>query len=258
MDLISAIILGIIEGLTEFLPVSSTGHMILASSLLGLEQNDALKCFEVVIQLGSILAVLWIYFDKLKQNFSLWVKLIIGFLPAAVIGLLLHSQIKELFDEKIVAYMLIFYGFVFIIVELFLHRKSTPPKITDVNDISYTKALGIGFAQCLAMVPGTSRSGVSIIAGLLLGLSRQSAAAFSFLLAIPTMFAATIYDSYKNREIFAQNLDNIWIFLIGGAVAFIVAFVAVKLFLKFVEKFDYIPFGIYRIIVGIIFLIFIF
>lgn len=255
MDFFSAIVLGIVEGLTEFLPVSSTGHMIMVAKILGLSQDDpAVKCFEVVIQLGSILAVLFIYFSRLKQNFTLWIKLIVAFLPAAIIGLLLHSKIKSLFDASITAYMLIIYGVIFIIVELFLRKKRDFMRISDVDCVSYKTAFIIGCAQCLAMVPGTSRSGVTIIAGLLSGLNRASAAMFSFLLAIPTMFAATIYDSYKNRAIFAQNADNIWIFLVGGAVAFVTAFIVVKLFLKFVEKFDYIPFGIYRIIAGILFL----
>ena len=245
MDFFSAIVLGIVEGLTEFLPVSSTGHMIMVAKILGLSQDDpAVKCFEVVIQLGSILAVLFIYFSRLKQNFTLWIKL----------GLLLHSKIKSLFDASITAYMLIIYGVIFIIIELFLRKKRDFMRISDVDCVSYKTAFIIGCAQCLAMVPGTSRSGVTIIAGLLSGLNRASAAMFSFLLAIPTMFAATIYDSYKNRAIFAQNADNIWIFLVGGAVAFVTAFIVVKLFLKFVEKFDYIPFGIYRIIAGILFL----
>ena len=205
MDFFSAIILGIVEGLTEFLPVSSTGHMIMVAKILGLSQDDpAVKCFEVVIQLGSILAVLFIYFSRLKQNFTLWIKLIVAFLPAAIIGLLLHSKIKSLFDASITAYMLIIYGVIFIIIELFLRKKRDFMRISDVD--------------------------------------------------CPTMFAATIYDSYKNRAIFAQNADNIWIFLVGGAVAFVTAFIVVKLFLKFVEKFDYIPFGIYRIIAGILFL----
>ena len=247
MDFFSAIILGIVEGLTEFLPVSSTGHMIMVAKILGLSQDDpAVKCVEVVIQLGSILAVLFIYFSRLKQNFTLWIKLIVAFLPAAIIGLLLHSKIKSLFDASITAYMLIIYGVIFIIIELFLRKKRDFMRISDVDCVSYKTAFIIGCAQC--------RSGVTIIAGLLSGLNRASAAMFSFLLAIPTMFAATIYDSYKNRAIFAQNADNIWIFLVGGAVAFVTAFIVVKLFLKFVEKFDYIPFGIYRIIAGILFL----
>lgn len=258
MGIFEAIILGIVEGLTEFLPVSSTGHLILTSHLLGLEQTDALKCFEVVIQLGSILAVVFMFFDRLRQDINLWIKLIIGFIPTAVIGLLAYKTIKTFFSPDTVVYMLIIWGVVFIAVELF--RKKFPPKyeVENLDDISYKQAFIVGLSQCLAMVPGTSRSGATIITGLLSGLSRSVAAQFSFLLAIPTMFSATLYDTYKNLDVFIQNSSNILIFLIGGVVAFAVAVLAIKLFLKFVAKFDYIPFGIYRIVVGILFIVFVF
>jgi len=256
MGIFEAIILGIVEGLTEFLPISSTGHMILAAKLLGLDQESAaVKCFEVVIQLGSILAVLFIYSEKLRNSLNLWLKLALGFLPTAIIGFLLYKFIKDAFNETIVAYMLILYGVIFIIVELFLRRNAGKMALTDeIEKITFKQAFLIGISQCLAMIPGTSRSGVTIIAGLLCGLSRSAAASFSFLLAIPTMAAATLYDTYKNHEIFAHNSDLIPVFLLGGVVAFFVAFVTIKIFLKFVSKFDYIPFGIYRILVGILFL----
>ncbi|ALV24965.1 undecaprenyl pyrophosphate phosphatase [Campylobacter iguaniorum] len=255
MDFFSAIILGIVEGLTEFLPVSSTGHMILVADLLGLEQNNVLKCFEVVIQLGSILAVVFMFFDRLKEDFLLWIKLLIGFIPTAIIGLLLYKHIKALFEPTTVAYALIIGGIVFIIVELWHKKINYDGDTKTLHEVSFKQAFIIGLSQCLAMIPGTSRSGSTIITGLLCGLSREVAARFSFLLAIPTMFAATTYDTYKNREIFAQNLDALWMFLVGGVVAFVVAFVVIKLFLKFVSKFSYISFGIYRIILGAIFLI---
>ena len=254
MDIISAIILGIIEGLSEFLPISSTGHMILTSHFLGLEQTQILKCFEVVIQLGSILAVVWAFKERLTSDISLWIKLIIGFIPTAIIGFLAYKYIKELFNPNTVAYMLIIGGIIFIIVELFHKRPSYTPSTIHLHSISYNQALIIGLSQCLAMIPGTSRSGSTIITGLLCGLSREAAARFSFLLAIPTMLAATIYDSYKNREIFATNLDQIWIFLTGAAVAFIVALIVIKLFLRFVAHFSYISFGVYRIVLGVAFL----
>lgn len=254
MDIISAIILGIVEGLTEFLPVSSTGHMILTSHFLGLEQTQILKCFEVIIQLGSILAVVWAFKERLTSDISLWIKLIIGFIPTAIIGFLAYKHIKELFNPNTVAYMLIIGGIIFIIVELFHKRPSYTPSTIHLHNVSYNQAFIIGLSQCLAMIPGTSRSGSTIITGLLCGLSREVAARFSFLLAIPTMLAATIYDSYKNREIFATNLDQIWIFLTGATVAFIVALIVIKLFLRFVAHFSYISFGIYRIILGLAFL----
>lgn len=258
MGIIEAIILGVVEGLTEFLPVSSTGHMILMAEILGLDlESDALKCFFVAIQLGSILAVVFLYFDRLRQDLNLWIKLIIGFVPTAVVGFLAYDTIKSLFKPSTTAYMLIIWGVIFIVVELL--RKKSPPKneVVELDSISYKQALIVGFSQCFAMIPGTSRSGATIIVGLLSGLSRSVAAQFSFLLAIPTMFAATFYDVYQNADIFIQNYKNIYLFLIGGVIAFIVAIFAVKVFLKFVSKFDYIPFGIYRIVVGFVFLIFI-
>lgn len=257
MNIFDAIILGIVEGLTEFLPISSTGHMILASELLSLEQTDVLKCFEVVIQLGSISAVVFMFFNRLKQDFNLWIKLIFGFIPTAIIGFIFYSHIKSFFNSSTVAYMLIIWGVIFILVEIY--RKKVLPKqeVSNLDGISYKQAFIIGLSQCLAMIPGTSRSGATIITSLLCGLNRITAAKFSFLLAIPTMFAATFYDTYKNIDIFKENLNYIYTFLIGGLVAFLVALFAIKIFLNFIGKFDYIPFGIYRIIVGLIFLVFV-
>lgn len=269
MDIFSVVILGFIEGLSEFLPISSTGHMILGAKLLGLEQDKTLTCFEVVIQLGSILAVIVMFFERLGRDFNLMIKLIIGFVPTGLIGLMLYKYIKELFSPNTVAYALIVGGVIFIIVEWYKLRKnkinfkqistiSTQANTQDeISQISYKHAFIIGLAQCFAMIPGTSRSGATIIAGLLCGLSRQAAAAFSFLLAVPTMLVATLYDSYKNREIFIENSQNILLFLLGGAVAFVVALLVLRLFLRFVSRFSYISFGVYRIILGTIFLLFV-
>ncbi|AGZ82069.1 undecaprenyl-diphosphate phosphatase [Campylobacter fetus] len=256
MDFLSAIILGIVEGLTEFLPVSSTGHMILSAKLLGLEQTSVLKCFEVVIQLGSILAVVFMFFDRLKEDFNLWIKLMVGFVPTAIIGFLAYKHIKALFEPNTVAYMLIIGGIVFIVVELWHKKINYEGDTKTLHEVSFKQAFIIGLSQCFAMVPGTSRSGSTIITGLLCGLSREVAARFSFLLAIPTMFAATAYDTYKNVDIFVQNVNAMWMFLLGGFIAFVVAFVVIKLFLKFVSKFSYISFGIYRIVLGSVFLIY--
>ncbi|AJB45795.1 undecaprenyl-diphosphate phosphatase [Campylobacter fetus] len=256
MDFLSAIILGIVEGLTEFLPVSSTGHMILSAKLLGLEQTSVLKCFEVVIQLGSILAVVFMFFDRLKEDFNLWIKLMVGFVPTAIIGFLAYKHIKALFEPSTVAYMLIIGGIVFIVVELWHKKINYEGDTKTLHEVSFKQAFIIGLSQCFAMVPGTSRSGSTIITGLLCGLSREVAARFSFLLAIPTMFAATAYDTYKNVDIFVQNVNAMWMFLLGGFIAFVVAFVVIKLFLKFVSKFSYISFGIYRIVLGSVFLIY--
>lgn len=252
MDFFHAIILGIIEGLTEFLPISSTGHMILLSSLMGLEQNDFLKTFEVVIQLGSILAVLVLFFKKLKNDFQICLKLIIGFVPTGLLGLTLYPLIKSFFHPTIVAYMLIFGGIIFLVIEYFYKPQN---RIEHTNQVSYKQAFFIGLFQSLAMIPGTSRSGSSIVGGLLLGLNRKCSAEFSFLLAIPTMFAATGYDLYKNFSIL--DSANLGLLMIGGFVAFLTALGIIKLFLKFISTFGYGFFGIYRILLGSIFLFFV-
>lgn len=251
MEFIYAIILGIVEGLTEFLPISSTGHLILTSELLGIPQDTFHKAFEVVIQLGSILAVLFVFYEKLfKNSLLLWIKLCIGFLPAGILGFLFYSYIKTLFSPITVSIMLIIGGIAFIILEILYKEKEH--HTTNIDAISFQQALGIGLFQALAMIPGTSRSGATIIGGLLLGCNRKVATEFSFLLALPTMFIASGYSLIKNHSVL--NLDNTLILSIGFAVAFFSAFLAIKLFLGFVSRFNFIPFGIYRIILGVIFL----
>jgi undecaprenyl-diphosphatase len=250
MGIFEAIILGILEGLTEFLPVSSTGHLILASKLLGLEQTDIHKSFEVVIQMGSILAVIVLYFEKLIKNFSLAKKLAVAFLPTGILGFLLYKQIKALFAPETVAFMLIAGGILLIALEFFYKEKEH--HIHKVEEISYKQALLIGFAQSFAMVPGTSRSGATIIGGLLAGLSRRCAVEFSFLLAVPTMVIASAYDMLKNFSHFdGTDTANL---AAGFIAAFIVGMIAIKWFLKFVSKFSFVPFGIYRIVLGVLFL----
>ncbi len=247
MDIFQAIMMGIVEGLTEFLPISSTGHMILAGHFLQIDQeSDFVKTFEVAIQLGSILAVVFVLYQKLIKGFDIWLKLMVGFVPTGLIGFLVYKHIKTLFHPQTVAYMLIIGGIVFLWIEL--RKKNESYKKQSFEEISYKEALLVGLCQSLAMIPGTSRSGATIVAGLLLGFSRALAAEFSFMLAIPTMVAATGYDLYKNYAIL--NMQNLWILLIGGAVAFVVAFISIKLFLGFVSRFNYIPFGIYRIFLG--------
>lgn len=255
MDLISAIILAITEGISEFLPISSTGHMILISHLIGLKQSETIKSFEIIIQLGSILAVVVVFRDKLK-DFTLWKKIIVAFIPTGIIGFLFYKHIKNLFNPYTTAYMLILWGAIFIIVEIVLKKfKNNFFKIDRVEDISMLKAFFIGLSQCFAMIPGTSRSGATIISSLLFGLDRQIAAKFSFLLAIPTMFCASGYDIYKNYNLL-NSLDLNY-FLIGFLVAFLVSFLTIKLFIKFISKFSYVLIGIYRIIIGFIFLKFV-
>ncbi|KAA6233978.1 undecaprenyl-diphosphate phosphatase [Campylobacter sp. LR291e] len=254
MDSISfyAFILGIIEGLTEFLPVSSTGHMILSAQILGIERNDFWKYFLIIIQLGSILAVIVVFWQKLIQGFLLWFKLGLGFFATGCIGFFVSDYLNNLFNGYIVAIMLILGGLIFIIIE-YLHKNKSY-QVNSLDEISYKQALLIGIIQSLAMIPGTSRSGASIIGGLLLGLNRKVAAEFSFLLAIPTMIVATAYSIYQEPSMLSNN--NAFLpLLIGFVVSFFVAIFVIKFFLKFISKFDFIPFGVYRIILGGVFLV---
>ena len=251
MTVIDAIILGIVEGFTEFLPISSTGHLIVVSSFLGLEQTNAHKTFEVAIQLGSILAVLFLFAKRLLVDKMLWVKIIIAFLPTAIFGFLFYKTIKSLFGMESVAIMLIIGGFIFLIVEYF-RRNHDDSKDKTINDLSIKEALTIGLFQSLSMVPGTSRSGATMIGGLFAGLSRKSAAEFSFLLAIPTMFVATFYDLYKNRH--EMIIDDYSLLAVGFVTAFVVAFFTVKAVMNFLTTHTFVVFGIYRIIFGILLL----
>jgi len=253
MDIITTIILGIIEGFTEFLPISSTGHLIVASEFLGLKQTDTTKAFEVIIQFAAILAVFFNYRDKFSiKKIDLWTKVFLAFIPIGVVGFIFSHQIKELFSINIVAVMFIIGGIIFLVVEKFFipHQRE---QIDDVESVTYKQALVIGFAQVFALIPGTSRAGSTIIGALLVKLSRRASAEFSFLLAFPVMSAVTAYDLLKHyKEFDTQHLLSLGI---GFTVSFIVAFITIKLFLKFLEKFTFVAFGIYRIIFGITLLI---
>ena len=253
MTLFDSLILGIIEGITEFLPISSTGHLIVASEFLGLEQTSINKAFEVIIQFAAILAVILNYPSKFTfSHINLWTKVLIAFLPIAIIGFIFSKQVKELFSIEIVAWMFIIGGVIFLIVEKFYDEKTT--HTLDVEDVTYKQAAWIGFAQIFALIPGTSRAGSSIIGAMLVGLNRKTSAEFSFLLAFPVMCATTAYDLLKhhNEILVGANLLNL---VTGFIVSFIVAFLAIKLFLKFLENFTFVAFGIYRIIFGILLLI---
>ncbi len=250
MTILDAAILGVVEGLTEFLPISSTGHLIMVSKILGIEQSESQKSFEVIIQLGAILAVLTVYLKKILSDLDLMKKLAIAFLPTGILGFLLYKHVKALFVPSTVAYMLIIGGILFILLEKFYRPKEH--HITETSNMTIKQALLIGFAQSFAMVPGTSRSGATIIGGLLCGLNRKLAVEFSFLLALPTMLVATAYDVYKNHS--TMVVDDVNAILVGFGCAFVVALFAVKTFLKLVSRFSFTPFGIYRIIIGILFL----
>jgi undecaprenyl-diphosphatase len=254
--LLSALILGIVEGLTEFLPVSSTGHLILIGQLLGFN-DDKGKVFEIVIQFAAILAVVWEYRTRLfhvllnirkeKTSRQLAVNLIVAFLPSAILGFLFLKQIKAyLFNPIVVASAFIIGGLLIIWAE----RREHTIKAETIDDMTWQDALKVGFAQALAMIPGTSRSGATIIGGLFFGLSRLAAAEFSFFLAIPTMFAATLYDVYKHRDLF--SMADISLFAIGSAVSFISAFLAVRGLIRFISRHDFTVFAWYRIAFGIL------
>ncbi|WP_297194138.1 undecaprenyl-diphosphate phosphatase [uncultured Campylobacter sp.] len=251
MQNFNAFILGVVEGLTEFLPISSTGHMILSANILGLNlQDDFWSSFIVVIQLGSILAVIFVFWQRLIKGLDIWLKICIGFIPTGCIGFLASFFVENLFNGYVVATMLILGGIVFIVIELYHKKKSHT--INSLEEVSIKHAVCIGIIQCLAMIPGTSRSGASIVGGLLLGLNRKVATEFSFLIALPTMIVATAYSVYKNPDLFS-NSNELLPLSIGFVTAFIIAFFVIKLFLKFISKFDFIPFAIYRIFLGFIF-----
>ena len=257
--LIHALILGLVEGLTEFLPVSSTGHLILAGQLLGFN-DDKGNVFEIAIQFAAILAVVWEYRTRLLNTVMglrseatsqrLAINLIVAFMPAAILGFLFLKQIKYyLFNPFVVATAFIVGGFLI----LWAERRQHVIHVETVDDLTWRDALKVGFAQALAMIPGTSRSGATIIGGLFFGLSRRAATEFSFFLAIPTMFAATLYDVYKNRDLF--SVDDIALFAVGGSVSFISAFIAVRGLIRFISRHDFTVFAWYRIAFGIIVLV---
>lgn len=284
IDLLKVLILSIVEGVTEFLPVSSTGHLILVNQFVKLEPEGFSNAFNVIIQLGAILSVVVLYFERLnpwtksnirlpknyddlnrqskayfilthpdKKTINLWLKVIVGVLPAMVLGLLFDDLIDQyLFNPMTVAAMLFLWGLIIIFVE----KLNKNIKYESLADVPYTTILMIGFFQCLAMVPGTSRSAATIIGAMVLGLSRPAAAEFSFFLAIPTMLGATLLKLVKNLGGFSGYE---WVLiLIGMVLSFIVAFVVIKKFLAYVKKHDFIPFGIYRIILAaVVFLYFI-
>lgn len=254
-----ALLLGVVEGLTEFLPVSSTGHLIVIGDWLSFESGDG-KVFEVVIQLGAILAVVWLYRAKIlamlagilrgnatDRRFASCV--LLGFMPAAIIGVLALDFIKEvLFSPLVVAVALIVGGIILMLAD----RHATEASVNQIEDITWPRALGIGFAQCLAMIPGTSRSGATIVGGLLAGLSRPAATEFSFFLAMPTMLGASAYDGYRHWDLVRQ--DDLVLIAIGFSAAFLTALLVVKALVRFVASHSFTVFAWYRIALGILIL----
>lgn len=255
MSLIHAFILSLIEGLTEFLPISSTGHMILASKLLGITETNFVKTFEIVIQLGAIFAVVVLYFKKFISSLNLIKKLFVAFVPTAIVGFTLYPIIKGVFlGSSAITLNGLFWGGIAIIgIEWFLKRKRVESKNT--SEVSYRQALIIGTFQSLSVVPGVSRAAATIIGGLLTGLDRETATEFSFLLAVPTMIAATGLDVWKSRHLIAQG--GFLTLFVGTVLSFFFAILAVKFLIGYVKKHDFTAFGIYRIILSALFWLFV-
>jgi undecaprenyl-diphosphatase len=258
MNLIESIIIAVVEGITEFLPVSSTGHMIIAEKLLKIEETKFVELFTIAIQLGAILSVIVLYWKKFFdfKKISFYLKLIVGVIPALVFGFLFNKKIDALLDSATtVAISLLVGG----IVLLFIDKFFTNPTVNEEEEIKPKHALLIGFWQCIAMIPGISRSAASIIGGMQQGLSRNLAAEFSFFLAVPTMLAATGYKLLKYyKEAGGFSTEEIKMLAVGNVVAFIVALLAIKFFINFVKKYGFKIWGIYRIILGVVLLILIY
>jgi undecaprenyl-diphosphatase len=248
MTVFESVIIAIVEGITEFLPVSSTGHMIITQKLLGMDTSDSFtKAFTVSIQLGAILSVLILYWNRFLQSMSFYYKLLVAFLPAAVFGILLSDQIDALLESvTVVAVSLVIGGMLLLFIDQWLDKPENQA------EVDYPKALKIGLFQCLAMIPGVSRSAATIIGGMTQKLSRKTAAEFSFFLAVPTMFAATakkLLDVYQeNPSLLTENISTL---LIGNLVAFVVAMLAIKFFIGYISKYGFKLFGYYRIVVGV-------
>jgi undecaprenyl-diphosphatase len=249
-DLLNALILGVVEGVTEFLPISSTGHLILAGELLG-ASDERWNVFNIVIQTGAMLAVVWEYRARFfKVDLRLYRNLVVAFIPAAVLGLLFSKLIKQyLFHAVPVALAFIVGGVIILIVE----KRSFQPRVESAQSMTWLDALKVGIAQCFALIPGTSRSGATIIGGMLFGLSRKAATEFSFFLAVPTLIAAGLYDLWKHREMLSAA--DAPVFGVGSAVSFISAFVVIRWLIRYVATHDFKPFAWYRIAFGLVVLL---
>jgi undecaprenyl-diphosphatase len=260
MSIFDTIIIAIIEGITEFLPISSTGHMIIASSFMGIAKDDFTKLFEIAIQLGAIMSVVVIYWKKFfpLNRWNFYIKLIVAVIPALVLGFIFSKKIDALLESPLTVSITLLLGG---IVLLFIDKLFKAPTVEREEQISLSKAFMIGLWQCLAMIPGTSRSAASIIGGMQQNLNRKLAAEFSFFLAVPTMAAATGYKllkAYKENPELLTNKDNLIALAIGNLVAFVVAIIAIKFFIGFLQKHGFRLFGWYRIIAGIILLVLIY
>ncbi|MFD2966170.1 undecaprenyl-diphosphate phosphatase [Sphingobacterium bambusae] len=253
MTYFQAIVLAIIEGLTEFLPVSSTGHMIIGTALMGMEPSAFVKLFTIVIQLGTILSVLVLYFKRFFRSLNFYYKLVVAAIPASILGLLLSDFIDSLLESPLmVAVMLVIGG----VVLLFVDKWFNKPAIDNSDEISYKQAFIIGVYQCLALIPGTSRSASTIVGAMTQSLTRKAAAEFSFFLAIPMMLGASIVKLYKFlKEGHTFTGEEINLLIVGNIVGFVVAIVAIKTFINILTKYGFKAFGWYRIIVGVVIIV---
>ena len=250
MSFLQAVIISIVEGITEFLPISSTGHMILTADLLKVPSGGFTSTFEISIQLGAILAVVFRYWKKLLAGFEIWKNIILAFLPSAVLGYIFYDFIKQMLSGNTVVLWSLFLGGIFLIIfELWHQEKETD--VAEVENISYRQSLIVGLYQCVAMIPGVSRAAATIIGGLTQGMKRKAIVEFSFLLAIPTMGAATGYDLLKNASAFSS--DQFMLLAVGLFVSFVVAILSIKFLLSLVKRYTFIGFGIYRIAVALVF-----
>ena len=249
MTLFESAILGIVEGLTEFLPVSSTAHLVLASEIMGIKQDSFTTAYEIIIQVAPIFAVMLIFKDRLMQSMSLWVKLIVSFIPTGFVGLFFHDQIEALFSANSTVALMILTGLAFLAIEFVYKEKSH--HISELDDVSMKQAIYVGLFQILALIPGVSRSGTTILGGMLVGLKRDVSMTFSFLLAIPTMGAASGYMLLK--EYSALHVEHFWVLLVGFIVSFIVGWISIKGFLAIVSKYSFKPFGVYLVVAGLLF-----
>ena len=250
-----AFVLGIVEGITEFLPISSTGHLVLASNLLNISQTEFTKSFDIAIQLGAILSVVVLYWKSIFLDYKVIQKILMAFIPTAVLGVIFYKIIKGflLENDRVIVYSLLIGGIILILFELWHKEKES--HVSEISQMSFKQAMLIGLFQSFAMIPGVSRSAATIIGGLILGIKRKTIVEFSFLLAAPTMFAATAFDLFKSGGSF--TLPEFKTMLVGFFVSFIVAILAIKFLLSFIKNHTFILFGVYRIVLALVFIFFI-
>ena len=255
MNLLQVVVMALVEGITEFLPISSTGHLILTAKLLNIAQTDFVKSFEIIIQLGAILAIVVLYFKKFVKDYQTWIRLVVAFIPTGIIGLTVYGALKRyLLGNLIIDVIALFIGGIFMIV-LEKYFASKQSSTIPIAKLSLGRSLLIGLTQSIALIPGVSRAGATIYGALFVGLNRKSATEFSFLLAVPTMLAASLFDTLKSKDIILQS-QNLAPLCLGFILSFVSALITVKWLVGYVQKHNFIVFGVYRMVLAIVFLIF--